>query len=462
MEVLRDTASRDACRVRIQDFGQPRRVTGSGDRRHRSAAPGCGEMLNMARSSMGRHTRAIHGGLDPAAHAGAVSMPIYQSSTFAFPSAEEGAARFAGTSTGPIYTRIGNPTVQALESCVTELEGGCGAVATATGMAAVSTVLLALLRQGDHVVATDPLYGASRVLLTRYFSRLGVTSTFVAAHDSAALAAAIRPETRLLFVETPANPTLDLVDLAAAAAAARSAGIPLVVDNTFAGPHLQRPIEWGADIVLHSMTKSLNGHSDVVAGIVVAREPAMLAVLHDAAAMFGLTMDPHQSWLVLRGIRTLGMRVERAQANALAVARWLEQQGEVAHVRFPGLPSHPQFELAQRQMSGPGSVLAFELHGGEDAGRVLMNSVRMITLAVSLGSVESLIEHPASMTHKSVPEEEQRRQGITPGLVRLAVGCEDVDDLLADLAQALASVAGMATERDALVRRRIRLDPRTS
>jgi methionine-gamma-lyase len=393
-------------------------------------------------TSSGRlHTKAIHGGLDPLEHRGAVSVPIYQSSTFAFPSAEEGAARFAGTSSGPVYTRIGNPTTQALESCVAELEEGCGAVATATGMAAVSTVFLALLRQGDHVVATHPLYGSSRALLTRFFSRLGVTSTFVAAQDGVALSMAIRPETRLIFVETPANPTLDLVDLASASGASRGAGIPLVVDNTFATPHLQRPIPLGTDIVVHSMTKGLNGHSDVVAGIVVARDPAMLATLRDAAITFGLTMDPHQAWLVLRGIRTLGMRVERAQENAMAIARWLEEHEEVEWVRYPGLPSHPQFELAQRQMSGPGSVIAFELRGGTEAGRILMNSVRTITLAVSLGGVESLIEHPASMTHKGIPEDEQRRQGITAGLVRLSAGCEDLDDLVVDLTQALARVS---------------------
>ena len=385
----------------------------------------------------GRNSRAIHGGLDPEAHRGAVSVPIYQSSTFAFPSAEEGAARFAGTSPGPVYTRLGNPTVQALEECVAELEGGCGAVATATGMAAVSTALLSMLRLGDHVVGTHPLYGASRGLMDKYFSRLGVTSTFVPAVDTAALRAAITPDTRLIFVETPANPTLDLADLEAAAAIARSAGIPLVVDNTFAGPHLQRPLELGADVVLHSMTKSLNGHSDVVAGVIVAREPALLKLVRDAAIAFGTTIDPHQSWLVLRGIRTLGMRVERAQANAIELALWLEAREDVAWVRYPGLPSHPQFALAQRQMGGPGSVIAFELRGGVEAGRALMNSVRLITLAVSLGGVESLIEHPASMTHKSVPEEEQRRQGITPGLVRLSVGCEDVGDLREDLEMAL-------------------------
>ncbi len=399
----------------------------------------------MTTNGTGKNTKAIHGGLDPADHRGAVSVPIYQSSTFAFPSAEEGAARFAGTSSGPIYTRLGNPTVQALEQCVSDLENGCGAVATATGMGAVSTVFLSMLRQGDHVVGTHPVYGPSRGLLDKYFTRLGVSLTFVPCADGAALAAAVRPETRMIFVETPANPTLDLVDLAQAAAVARKAGIPLVVDNTFAGPHLQKPLDLGADLVLHSMTKSLNGHSDVVAGIVIAKDAALLSACREAARSFGLTIDPHQAWLVLRGIRTLGMRVERAQANAIELAAWLEQRPEIAWVRYPGLPSHPQYELATRQMAGPGSVLAFELHGGVDAGQTLMDSVRLITLAVSLGGVESLIEHPASMTHKAVPADEQRRQGITPGLVRFAVGCEDVEDLRADLEQALAKVNEIAS-----------------
>ncbi len=399
----------------------------------------------MASKVKGRHSKAIHGGLDSDAHHGAVSVPIYQTSTFAFPTAEEGAARFAGTSHGPIYTRLGNPTIAALEECVSRLEGGCGAIGTATGMAAVSTVFLTLLRSGDHVVGTHPLYGPSRGLLDKYFSRLGIISTFVSATDAAGLSAAIRPETRMVYVETPANPNLDLVDLAAAVQAAHSAGVPLVVDNTFAGPHLQRPMELGADIVLHSMTKSLNGHTDVVAGIVVAKEPKHLVALTDTARTFGFTMDPHQAWLVLRGIRSLGMRVERAQANAQALAGWLESHPAIEWVRYPGLPSHPQFELAKRQMDGPGSVLAFGLRGGVEAGRLLMDSVKVITLAVSLGGIESLIEHPASMTHSKVPPDEQLRQGITPGLVRLAVGCEDVEDLREDLEQALAAVAAVPT-----------------
>lgn len=391
----------------------------------------------MTGSGKGRNSTAIHAGFDPMEHKGAVSVPIYQSSTFMFPSAEEGAARFDGRSDGPIYTRLANPTTQALEACVAALEGGCGAIGTATGMAAVATVMLTLLKSGDHVAATDPVYGASRVLLETRMGRLGVTTTWVPATDPAALRAAMRPTTRMIYVETPANPTLDLVDLQATAAVAREAGVPLVVDNTFASPHLQRPIEHGADLVLHSMTKALNGHSDVVAGIVVAKDPALLKALRSTAAAFGTTMDPHQAWLVLRGIRTLGMRVEHAQANATVLARWLEAHPAVAWVRYPGLPSHPQHALAARQMDGPGAVIAFEMKGGVEAGQRLIGSVRMITLAVSLGGVESLIEHPASMTHHNVSAEERLREGITPGLVRLAVGCEDVEDLRADLEQAL-------------------------
>ena len=400
----------------------------------------------MGEHGKGRNSRAVHAGCEPEQHHGAVSVPIYQSSTFAFPSAEEGAERFLGASTGPIYTRLGNPTVAALERCVADLEGGCGAVAAATGMAAIANTFLALVRGGDHVVGTHPLYGPSRGLLENHLRRFGVGASWVAAEDAAGLRAAIRPETRFVYVETPANPTLTLVDLRAAAAAAHDAGVPLVVDNTFAGPHLQRPIEYGADIVLHSMTKSLNGHSDVVAGIVVAREQGHMAALREVAKSFGFTQDPHQAWLVLRGIRTLGMRVERAQASAQVLAAWLETHPAVAWVRYPGLPSHPQFELAQRQMDGPGSVLAFEMRGGVAAGRQLMDAVQLITLAVSLGGVESLIEHPASMTHRGVAADEQLRQGITPGLVRLAVGCEDVEDLRADLEQAFAQVGATGPE----------------
>jgi methionine-gamma-lyase len=395
----------------------------------------------MSKLARGKSSKAIHGGSHPDEHRGAVSVPIYQTSTFAFPNAEEGAARFDGSSRGLIYTRLGNPTIAALEACVAGLEGGCGAVGTSSGMGAISAVLLGLLSAGDHLVGTHPLYGPSRLLVETHMSRFGIASTFIGAAETTELRAALRPNTRMIYVETPANPTIDLADLRAVAEVAHQAQVPLVVDNTFAGPHLQRPIELGADVVLHSATKSLNGHADVVAGVVVTRTPELLAKVKGAAVSFGMTMDPHQAWLVLRGLRTLPLRMERAQANAQVIAEWLEARDEVAWVRYPGLRSHPQHELAQRQMDGPGAMIAFELTSGVEAGRRLMNAVRLITLAVSLGGIESLIEHPASMTHKGVPAEEQRRQGITEGLVRLAVGCEDVGDLLADLEQAFAAIA---------------------
>ncbi|HUJ15967.1 MAG TPA: PLP-dependent aspartate aminotransferase family protein [Thermoanaerobaculia bacterium] len=392
----------------------------------------------------GIDTKAIHGGMEPGEHHSAVSVPIYQTSTFAFSSAEEGCARFAGTSPGPIYTRFGNPTVHALEECVAELESGCGAIATATGMGAITTVLLAMLERGDHIIATVPLYGATKQLIEKRLARFGISATFVAANDNRALELALQPQTRMIYVETPANPTLDLVDLIAASTIARSAGVPLVVDNTFAGPKLQRPIEFGADVVLHSMTKSLNGHSDVIAGIVIARDPIVLKSLRETAIAFGMTIDPHQAWLVLRGIRTLGMRIDRAQENAIELAKWLEAREDVAWVRYPGLRSHPQYELAKAQMSGPGSVIAFEMRGGAEAAEALLDNLQVITLAVSLGGIESLVEHPASMTHASIPQEEQRAEGITPGLIRLAVGCEDAGDLRDDLERAFARVSALA------------------
>lgn len=394
----------------------------------------------MSSLRQGKHSKAIHGGANPEAHHGAVSVPIYQSSIFSFPSAEEGSSRFAGMSDSPIYSRLGNPTVKALEECVADLEGGSGAVATATGMAAVTTVLLTLLKQGDHVVCSYPLNGPTGVMLQQRFSRFGVTSAFVAASNTAALKAAVGAGTRLVYVGSPTNPTVDLVDLPSAADRAHVAGALLAVDNTFAGPHLQRPLDLGADIVIHSMTSVMSGHADVLAGAVVAKDSAILDQLRATATVHGLTMDSHQAWLVLRGIRTLGMRVERAQASAGKLAEWLEHRPEVEWVRYPGLPSHPQYKLAQRQMDGPGTVIAFELKGGMEAGQRLVNAVKLITLAVSMGGVQSLIEHPASLMRRSVSSEELLRQGITGGLVRLAVGCEDVEDLQADLEQAFGAL----------------------
>ncbi|MCU0290495.1 MAG: aminotransferase class I/II-fold pyridoxal phosphate-dependent enzyme [Thermoanaerobaculaceae bacterium] len=386
---------------------------------------------------LGRSTLTIHAGSEIDPTTGAVAPPIYQTSTFAFASCEQGAARFAGQEDGFIYTRMGNPTTARLEAAVAALEGGAGALATSSGMSALCTVLVALLGQGDHVVGSSSVYGPSRVVIERDFSRFGVTSTFVETADLAAVKAAVRPETRLVLVETPANPTMAITDLAAVAAIAHANGATLLVDNTFASPALQRPIEWGADVVMHSMTKFINGHSDIVAGMVVSATEAMHRRIRPVHAYLGACMDPHQAWLTLRGLRTLAMRVRTSQAGALTVAPWLEQHPKVEWVRYPGLPSHPQYELGHRQMDGPGSLISFELRGGLEAGVRMLNHVKLMTLAVSLGGVESLIQHPASMTHAAMPRPDRLAAGISDGLVRLSVGCEDVEDVIADLSQAL-------------------------
>jgi methionine-gamma-lyase len=391
-------------------------------------------------SKMRLDTQIIHAGQHVDPQTGAVSTPIYQTSTFAFRDTEEGAARFSGRDPGYKYTRLGNPTIAALEEAVALLEGGCGALGAATGMAAVNTVYLTLLGQGAHVVATDSLYGPSRMILETEYARYGVKATFVDSADPANVRAAMRPETKLVYIETPANPTLKLTDIAACAAIAHAGGALIGVDNTFATPLLQRPFDLGADVVLHSMTKFLNGHSDVVAGIVLARDPELFARLRKVHVNLGGTMDPHQAWLVFRGLKTLGLRVERAQANTLVLARHLEQHPKVAWVRYPGLESHPQHDLMRQQMRGGGAVFSFGVKGGLEAGKTFINGVQLATLAVSLGGVETLIEHPASMTHTSVPLADRAAAGITDDLVRLAVGCEDAADLVADLDQALARV----------------------
>ena len=390
----------------------------------------------MDTRNQGFNTKLVHAGIREDAH-GSVVTPIYQTSTFAFRDAKQGADRFAGTEDGYIYTRIGNPTTAALEENVAQLENGFGATAAASGMGAVSTLYLALLSAGDHVVSTDSVYGPSRGLMEKHMSRLRVEATYVDTSDLANLRQAIRPNTRLVYVETPSNPAMSVTDIRAAAELAHGAGALLAVDNTFASPFLQKPLDLGADVVLHSVTKFINGHADVVGGILVAKTKAVHKQLRAMLVNLGANMDPHQAFLVSRGLKTLALRMERAQENAKTIATWLAGHPAVAWVRYVGLPSHPQFELAKRQMTGPGAMIAFELKGGLEAGRILMDSVRLAGLAVSLGGVETLISHPASMTHAGTVREDRLASGITDGLVRLSVGIEDIADLLADLNQAL-------------------------
>ncbi len=394
----------------------------------------------------GLNTRIVHAGhhLDST---GAVTVPIYQTSTFAFRSAEHGAQLFAGADDGFIYTRLGNPTVRAFEEAIAGLENGERAIATSSGMGAVSTVYMALLGQGDHMVSTASVYGPSRSLVEKHLARFGVTGTFVDTSDAANVKKALRPETKLVYLETPSNPAMLVSDVKAIADIAHAHGVPLVVDNTFASPYLQRPLDLGADVSLHSVTKFINGHADLVGGVIVSKTAAMDARLRPLMVALGCNMDPHQAFLALRGLRTLSLRIERAQAGALEIARWLESRPEVAWVRYIGLPSHPQHALAKQQMTGFGTMIAFELKGGLDAGRAVMDSVKVATLAVSLGGVESLIEHPASMTHAGVPRESRLEAGITDGLVRYSVGIEDVADLVADLEQAFAHIPVAAGTR---------------
>lgn len=370
-------------------------------------------------------TRAIHAGQDPEPATGAVTVPIYQTSTFA--------QEDIGVHKGYEYARTGNPTRTALETALAALDDGTHALAFASGLAAETTVMH-MLSAGDHVICGDDVYGGTYRLFTRIFARHGLVFDFVDTSDPARVAAAIRPETRLIWLESPTNPLLKLADIATIAELARARNILTLVDNTFASPYFQRPLELGADIVLYSTTKYMGGHSDVVGGAVVVSRPDLyeqLAFLQNAA---GGVPGPFDCWLVLRGLKTLAVRMRAHEANALAVARFLQEHPAVARVIYPGLPSHPQHELARRQMAGFSGMVALILKDGEAAARKLVTQTKVFTLAESLGGVESLIELPAAMTHASVAGS---ALAVPAGLVRLSVGIEDPEDLIGDLANAL-------------------------
>ena len=393
----------------------------------------------MDTSHQGFNTKLIHAGDFEDAHGSAVT-PIYQTSTFKFRSAQHGADCFAGKDPGYIYTRIGNPTINALEDKLAALENGYKGIALASGMAAVSTVYMALLGQGQHMIGTSAIYGPSRGVMERDFSRFGVEYDFVDTSDITSIEKHIRSNTRLLYLETPANPTIQITDIEKACEIAHKHNIIVCVDNTFNSPYLQRPLDLGADIVLHSLTKFINGHADIVGGALIAKAADVYQKLRQTMVYMGGNMDPHQAYMVVRGAKTLAIRMERAQQSAIKIAEYLEAHPKVKWVKYPGLKSHPQFELAKKQMSGPGAMISFELDGGLKAGEVVMNSVKLALLAVSLGGVETLIQHPASMTHAGVSRENRQLAGITDGLVRLSIGIEDFDDILNDIDQALSKI----------------------
>ena len=389
----------------------------------------------MKTDSRHLETLAVHAGQAPDPTTGAVSVPVYYTSTYA----QEGPGEHKGFE----YSRTHNPTRFALEDNLAALEGGVAGFAFASGLAATTT-LLHLFGAGDHVVAGNDLYGGTYRLFERVLKQTGLGFTYVDPTDPAAFAEAIRPETKLVWIETPTNPLLKLCDIAAVAEICRQRGVLLAVDNTFCTPVLQRPLDLGADIVVHSTTKYLNGHADVVGGAIIVKDAAMQQKIAFLQNAIGAVPSPMDSFLVLRGIKTLPLRMAQHSSSGLALARWLEGNPQVEKVIYPGLRSHPQYDLALRQMHDSGGMISFVLKGGLEAARTVLRSVRLFACAESLGGVESLIESPAIMTHASIPKENRERLGISDGLIRLSVGIEHLDDLVGDLEQAFGK-AGAAS-----------------
>jgi cystathionine gamma-lyase len=383
---------------------------------------------------VGFRTKQVHAGVTPDPTTGAILTPIYQSTTFVQGSVDDYMEK------GYSYSRAGNPTVRALEEKLTILEGGHDCTAYGSGMAATVAVFLGLLQAGDHVVIADVVYGGTYRFADQFLSKFGVDVTFADAADVDAIAGAMRAETRLVFTESPANPTLKVTDLAAVSDITRRAGALHVTDNTFLTPYQQKPFELGANVIIHSTTKFLEGHNATLGGAVVVDRQELQERIAFARIAAGLVMSPMVAFLTLQGIKTLSERMDRQSANALALAEWLQGHSKIDYVTYPGLADHPQHELSRKQATGSGAMVCFEVEGGVEAGKKLMDTVELWSLAENLGSVESLITHPVTMTHAAVPREERIAAGITDGLVRLSVGLEDVEDLIADLDAALGQI----------------------
>ncbi|WP_116598891.1 methionine gamma-lyase [Primorskyibacter marinus] len=392
-------------------------------------------------------TRAIHYAYDPMQNEGALTPPLHLTSTFAFETAEAGGEMFAGERQGYIYSRISNPTCDLLERRIATLEGAEAGLALASGMGAITAVLWTLLSPGDEVIVDKTLYGCTFAFMQHGLAKWGITITHIDMTNPENLRAAISEKTRVVYFETPANPNMRLVDIAATAGIAHAAGAQVVVDNTYATPYLTRPIEMGADIVVHSATKYLGGHGDVVAGLVAGSAEQVAEIrLVGMKDMTGAVMAPFNAMLILRGLKTLALRMDRHSASARVVAKFLEAHPAVQSVYFPGLESFSQQKLAEQQMDQPGAMIAFEIDGGMSGGIAFMNGLKMIKRAVSLGDAETLIQHPASMTHSTYTPEERAEHDISDGLIRLSVGLEEVEDILADLEQALPMPDRHATE----------------
>jgi len=382
-------------------------------------------------------SKIVHGGQHPDQITGALSPPIYQTSTFVFRDADHGARLFKQEEEGYIYTRLSNPTIDLLATKIACLESAEAGVVFSSGLAAIFNAVVTCTRSGEHIISDDTIYGGTFALFKKILPRLGIDVTFTDTSDATQLESAITPKTKFVFTETPANPTLKIVDIPACVRICQARNIPLCVDNTFATPYLQRPFEMGADIVVHSMTKYFGGHGDIIGGVLVGKKD-FIHSCWEVAKEIGGCNSPFNAWLVLRGLKTLAVRMDRHCETAQKLAQYLKDHESVDTVYYPGLSTHPGYDIACKQMSKFGGMLGFDVKGGKEAGKVLMNSVKLCTLAVSLGDVDTLIEHPASMTHSSYTDEELLECGIKPGFVRLSVGLEHYQDLIEDLEQALS------------------------
>jgi len=384
-------------------------------------------------------SKCVHAGIGEYEN-GPVVPPIYQTSTFKFESAEHGGSLFAGEQKGYIYTRMQNPTIEAMEDAVAVLEGGYKALGCASGMAAIHTVFTALLNAGDHVICSKSVYGPTNTLLATVLNKFNIETTFVNTSNTDLVEESVKPNTKVIYIETPGNPTLEITDLEKVSEIARKINAVVVVDNTFMSPVLQQPFNFGVDIVVHSMTKFLNGHADVVAGIIVVKDDITYKHFRKTLNQVGGVIDPFNSFLVHRGLKTLAIRMKKHTENSQIIAEFLEGHEKIEWVRYPGLKSFPNYYVAQKQHTAPGGMISFELKGGIASGKKVMNSVKLCQLAVSLGGVETLVQHPASMTHLTMGKDARESAGITDGLVRLSVGIEYVEDIISDLKQAFDKI----------------------
>ncbi|MDS9471764.1 methionine gamma-lyase [Sporosarcina pasteurii] len=404
----------------------------------------------MKEESLHEDTVVVHTGYDAKLHHGSLSVPLYQTSTFSFETAEQGESRFAGDEAGLIYSRLGNPTVQLLEERITALEEGKGALAFGSGMAAVSSILVHLTKTGDHILCSRGIYGCTFGLLGMLEDKYNITHDLVQMGTEEQIERAIKPETVCIYVETPINPTMELVDLQAVVNVAKRHGLRVVVDNTFSSPYLQKPITLGVDFVLHSATKYINGHGDVIAGLLVGNdEDEMEKIRMSVQKDYGGIISPFDAWLLLRGIKTLPVRMERHTSNAEKIITFLKKQPLVEKIYYPFDVDNPQYAIAKKQMRAGGGLISFTMKGGKEGAQQFLNSLSLIKIAVSLGDAETLIQHPATMTHSVVPYDERISMGIIDSLLRLSVGLEHTDDLIADLNRAFEKVEQSLSKENA-------------